>query len=187
MGYLGRKLGVFITAAVLLTVPYAANRSFAEVQRLVKIGYVDVERVFDRYPGTDDIRERLRVEKERYEAEINKRKEEIARLELEYQQNYSRMTADERMRRESEISYKKELLAEYIEQANASLDALKQTLTEPIYLKIISVIQKVSAEKGYSFVFRKSSQTILYYDREFDITEDVITRLLRELSIQERN
>jgi Skp family chaperone for outer membrane proteins len=54
-------------------------------------------------------------------------------------------------------------------------------------MKIISVIQRVSAEKGYSFVFRKSSQTILYYDREFDITEDVITRLLRELSIQERN
>jgi Skp family chaperone for outer membrane proteins len=106
----------------MISAPQFAARSFAEVQRLIKIGYVDVERVFDRYPGTDDIRERLRTERERYEAEINKRKEEIARLELDYQQNLSRLTADERMRRESEISYKKELLAEYIEQANTALD-----------------------------------------------------------------
>ncbi len=123
MGHLGRRIGVILTAAVIMiSAPQFAARSFAEVQRLIKIGYVDVERVFDRYPGTDDIRERLRTERERYEAEINKRKEEIARLELDYQQNLSRLTADERMRRESEISYKKELLAEYIEQANTALD-----------------------------------------------------------------
>lgn len=163
-----------------------AVAAYSEITHLIKIAYVDVESIFEDYPGTDDVMDTLEDTKAEYEAEIAIMKEEIANLELQYELNFNSLTDDERQRRESEIEYKKEALYEYIEDANAALEALKDTLTDPIYLKIISVIQEVAAEEGYSYVFKESSSAFLYLDDEYDITEDVMDRLQSELYLYDR-
>ena len=79
--------------------------------RMFKIGTVDVEEVFASYPGVDDVRKKLKDEREAFQGEIDKRKEEIARLEKDYQ-SADKLSDAEKDRREAEISYKKDLLAE---------------------------------------------------------------------------
>ncbi len=164
----------------------SAGTAFGQIKKQIKIGYVDVEKVFDSYPDTVDVKAHLAKEKEKYEIEINKRKEEIAQLEKTYQESFDKLNEDEKQRREAEISYKKEALSEFIDDSNKRLDALKEKLVTPIYDKIRSVISKVSAEKGYSFVFRSSSQTVLYVDKDYNITKDVIQRLSKELELDQR-
>jgi Skp family chaperone for outer membrane proteins len=153
---------------------------------LIRIGYVDIQEIFDVYPGMDDVRQKLKQEKDRYQGEIDKRKDEVAHLQADYESKYSSLKDDEKQRREAEIEYKKELLAEYIDDSNRKLTSLKDELTKPIYVKIVSVIQKVSEEKGLSFVFRKGSDNLLYQDTRFDVTKDIITRLRKELQLEER-
>lgn len=177
-----RRAGVVISLVLI----FLSGVGYSQIKRQIKIGYVDVEQVFDNYPDTDDVKEKLKKEKERYEVEINKQKEEIAQLEKAYQQNFDSLNEEDKQRREAEIEYKKESLSEFIDDANKKLDALKEKLVGPIYDKIRAVIRKVSAEKGYSFVFRSSSQTVLYVDKEFNITKDVITRLMKELELNQR-
>lgn len=155
--------------------------------KLIKIGFVDVEEVFNTYPGTGDIRDKLKKERDKYQVEIDKQKAEIARLENDYQLNSSKLSEDERQRRSAEIEYKKEVLSEYIDDTNSKLNALKDELSKPIYLKIANVIRKVSAEKGFSFVFKKGSESLLYQDKEFDLTQEIKSRLTKELSIEDRN
>jgi len=154
--------------------------------RQIKLGYVDVEEVFNSYPGIEDIRKKLLEERKKYQIEIDKKKDEIAILEKDLQNN-EKITDEERQRREAEIEYKKELLNEFINESNARLNTFKDEVTKPIYQKIVSVIQKVSAEKGYSFVFKKGSEFLLFYDREFDLTGEVKQRLRKELSLEDRN
>ncbi len=154
--------------------------------RQVKLGYVDVEDVFNSYPGIEDIKKKLLDERKTYQIEIDKRKEEIALLEKGYQNN-DRLSDEERQRRDAEIEYKKELLNDFIIDSNNKLTAFKEEMTKPIYLKIATVIQKVSAEKGFSFVFRKGNDILLFVDREFDITGEVKLRLKKELTLDERN
>lgn len=166
---------------------FAGSLYAGTVKRFIKIGFCDVEAVFDNYPGTKDIRQKLIDEKKAFEVEINKQKDKIAAAEKSYTDSFDRLTDEERQRREAEIEYKKEILSEYIDNANKKLEATKKKITTPIYLKIISIIKRVSAEKGYSFVFRKGSKALLYYDKEFDITKDVIYRLKRELELSERH
>lgn len=172
--------------AIILALVLGVGPLYGQIKRQIKIGYVDVEKVFESYPDTDDVKAHLAKEKEKYEIEINKRKEEIASLEKSYQETFDKLTEDEKQRRESEISYKKEALSAFIDDANKRLDALKEKLVTPIYDKIRSVISKVSAEKGFSFVFRSSSQTVLYADKEFNITKDVMMRLNKELELDQR-
>jgi outer membrane protein len=176
-----KKILILTVAAVILT----ANASFGI--KLIKMGYVDVEEIFATYPGTAEIRQKLKDEKDKFQVEIDKQKENIARLEKDYQLNSDRLSEDERQRREAEIEYKKELLIEYIDDSNKKLTTLKDELTKPIYQKIGNVIKRVSAEKGFSFVFKKGSDSILYVDKEYDLTKEVQTRISRELSIEERN
>ena len=176
-----KKIIILAVAAVFLSM----NGLFAV--KLVKIGYVDVEEIFASFPGASEIRQKLKDEKDKMQIEIDKQKENIARLEKDFQLNSDRLSEDERQRREAEIEYKKELLVEFIDDSNKKLTALKDELTKPIYLKISTAIQRVSAEKGFSFVFKKDSDTILYVDKEYDLTKEVKLRISRELSIEERN
>jgi outer membrane protein len=154
--------------------------------RLTKIGFVDVEEVFNSYPGTADVRQKLIDERNKYQENIDKKKEEIANLEKDYELNSPSLSDDERQRRQAEMEYKKEMLSEYIDDTNKKLNALRDELTKPLYQKISTVIQKVSAEKGFSFVFRKGSDILLFQDKEFDLTKDIILRLQKELTIQDR-
>lgn len=168
----------FFMAAILSGGAYALD--------LPKIGYVDVEEVYKVYPGAEDIRLKLKNQKDQFQAEIDKYKEEIARMELEYQSSYDRLKDEERQRREAEIDYKKQLLTEYIEDSNKKLAALRDELTKPVYLKIAAIIQRVSEEKGFTFVLRKGSDSLLYVDKRYDLTRDVITRLKKELQLEDR-
>lgn len=177
-----KKILPFIILMSLL----GTSIGYSEITHLIKIAYVDVEEIFEDYPGTDDVMDELTEQKTEYQAEIAEMKEEIANLELQYELNFNSLTDDERQRRESEIEYKKEALYEYIEDANTALVALKDTLTDPIYLKIISVIQEVAAEEGYSYVFKESSSAFLYLDDEYDITDEVMDRLESELYLYDR-
>lgn len=154
---------------------------------IIKIGYVDDEEIFNAYPGIAEVRQKLKDERDHFQGEIDRQKEVIAQLERDYQQNADRMSDEERQRRESELEYKKELLSDLIDESNKKLAALKEELTKPINLKIAEVIRKVSQEKGYSFVFKRSSGVLLYSDPKFNITGEVRSRLYKELSIEERN
>ncbi len=166
---------------------FMATLVWAEPVRLPKIGYVDVEKVFESYPGYEEIKTRLREEKQKFKDQIGQKKEEIARLQMEYQNNFDQLSEENRQRREAEIEYKKETLSEFVDDANGKLTALRDEITKPLQLKIMQVIKKISDEKGYSMVFRKSSSFILHVDKDFDISEDVIIRLKKELQLEERN
>jgi outer membrane protein len=180
---LKKRISLLFFISFLLATPLFSE-SFVNI---IKIGFVDVEDVFNSYPGTAEIRQKLKDERDKFSVEIDKQKENIARLDKDFQLNIDRLSDDDKQRRGAEIEYKKELLNDYIEESNKKLNALKDELTKPIYLKISDVIRKVSAEKSYSFVFRKGSDSLLYVKNTFDITPDVKTRLQKELSIEERN
>jgi outer membrane protein len=154
--------------------------------RLFKVGYVDQEEVFNTYPGTADVRQKLKEERDKSQVETDKKKEEIAVMEKDFELNSDKLSDMEKQKRLAEIDYKKELLSEFIDDANKKLIALRDELSKPVYLKIQTIIQRVSAEKGFSFVFRKGSDALLYMDKEYDLTKDIVLRLKKEVTIEER-
>lgn len=169
---------------IFLFILTGINLSFSAI-KLVRIGVVDLDRVFASYPGISDIQKKLKDERDKYEIEINKRKEEINVLESSLT-NQS-LTESERNARLAEIEFKKQKLTEYVNEVNNTLISLKDEMTKSIYQKINIVIQRIGMEKGFSIIFKRSSDSILFLDKEVDITADVITRLRKEVEIDKRN
>ncbi len=173
-----KKVLVFLSFFLLFNTTYSAIK-------LVKVGVVDLERVFANYPGISDIQKKLKDERDRYEIEINKKKEEITVLESSI--TNSNVSDGERNAKLAEIEMKKQKLNEFINEVNSSLTSLKEEMTKSIYVKINLVIQRIGIEKGFSLILKRSSDSILFVDKELDITTDVITRLKKEVEIDRRN
>lgn len=171
------KKTIFISMSLLLLFGSAYSL------RQIKIGCVDVDEVFNTYPGIDDIRKKLLDERKKYQVEIDKRKDEIGLLEKDYSVNTG-VSEEEKQRRDAELELKRELLGEFITESNDKVSAFKDELTKPIFIRISSVIQEVAGEKGFSFVFRKGNDILLFIDREFDITGDVKARLRKDLNLE---
>ncbi|MEJ5283994.1 MAG: OmpH family outer membrane protein [Brevinematia bacterium] len=169
---------------IFLIILTGINLSYSAI-KLVRIGVVDLDRVFAAYPGISDIQKRLKDERDKYEIEINKRKEEINILESSLT-NQS-LNESERNSRLAEIELKKQKLTEYVNEVNNTLISLKDEMTKSIYQKINIVIQRIGMEKGFSVIFKRSADSILFIDKEVDITADVITRLRKEVEIDRRN
>jgi Skp family chaperone for outer membrane proteins len=150
--------------------------------RQIKIGCVDVEDVFNTYPGIEDIKKKLSEEHRKYQVEIDKRKLEISLLEKDYSLNAK--SDDEKLRRSAELELKRQQLGDYIRDSDSRVASFKDDITKPVFSKISAVIEEVSEEKGFSFVFRKGNDIILFIDSEFDITQDVKSRLRKDLNIE---
>ncbi len=169
---------------IILIILVGVNLSHSAI-KLVRIGVVDLDRVFSAYPGISDIQKKLKDERDKYEIEINKRKEEINVLETSL--TNQNITEAERNSRNAEIEFKKRKLNEYVNEANSNLISLKDEMTKSIYQKINQVIQRIGMEKGYSIIFKRSSDAILFLDKEVDITADIISSLKKEVEIDRRN
>ncbi len=169
---------------ILILTLFFTGISFPAI-KLVKVGVVDLDKVFSSYPGISDIQKKLKDERDNYEKEINKKNEEIKALESTL--TNKSLSDSERQTTIAEIEYNKQKLSEYIDEVNTKLSSLKEELTKTIYSKIWMVIQRVGAERGYSLILKKSGESILYIDKEIDITSEVITKLKKELEIEKRN
>jgi outer membrane protein len=72
-----------------------------------------------------------------------------------------------------------ERIVAFQQSAQQSLTLKETQILEPIYQKIQEAIDKVAAEKGYSYIFNTSdiNTSIIWKDDAFDITNQVKTKL----------
>ena len=169
---------------LLLVLFLLFDYSFTAI-KLVRVGVVDIEKVFQAYPGIEDIQKKLKQEREKIEVEVNKRNEKIKILEEQLKN--SNLSEAEKQTKIAELEYEKQTLANFIDDNNSKLSSLREELTKPIYSRIWLVIQRVGRERGYSIIIKKSSDAILYFDKEIDVTSEVITKLTKEMEIEKRN
>jgi Skp family chaperone for outer membrane proteins len=145
-------------------------------EKLVKIGAVDLQKVFEKSPGKKIAEEQLEKKREEFESKRTKSEEDIKELQAEFDSKKYDMSDDERKKAEMNIDTKTLDLKKYIDESNSKLEAEENKLLEPIVQDIKDVIRSVSILYGYDIILDKSTY-ILYIDKNFDITDEVIDQL----------
>ncbi len=168
---------------VVLLVVVIPSLSFAP--KLIKIGYIDLDKLFEKYAAVSDIIKSLKEERKQIEQEIERRKEEIKKLEEEFIQQKDVLSDTERQRREAEIEYRKEELNKFVEEKNRELEKKKKELTKPFLKEIYKAVREVCREEGVSIVFRRSKD-ILFVDDDLDLTPKVLKKLKRWEELRKR-
>ena len=183
------RKGISIITAFLLCLFMVLGGKRAGAELMVKIGYVDVQKVFEGYQKTKDLRAKLQLEyrkkQEALKEEIDKQKREIDALKEDLLRQESVLLPSEREKREKEIEEK----ARKLQALSQSIQEEMRKKEQEIYKKwdslyvpeiekdITGVIKDIAVKEGYRFVFYKAALLYVTPEAEFDLTEKVLSQL----------
>ena len=167
------QIRTFILSA-LLTLLFTAG---ANAQDL-KFGHVNVADIVLLMPEYKNISTEMEAESKKLEAQLTSMKEELQKIEIEYENNYETYTAEQREAKEGEYASMQQRVQEFYAGAQQSLQTKQQEMQIPVLDKLRAAIEAGGEEKGYLYVFEMNSGLTLFHsEKSEDITPFVKAKL----------
>lgn len=177
------KRNIALALLVLALVP--AIGQAASLKDIIKVGVVDMSKVFAEYASKSEASKNVREKKARYAKEIRNEAAIIRKMESELKDRMAGASDSERRRRSAEIEFKKDELASLVTRRNAEIEKEERDVTQPILEEIYEAVRFVANKQGVKLVLDSRSY-IIYHDIELDLTEQVLLRLRLILSQKNR-
>ena len=158
----------------------------------VKIGYVNLERIFQGYEKTKELEARLGMENEADQKMLSERRQmiekEIDKLKEELETQALMLSESAKEEKQAEIERRAEELYEfsaYIERRNQEREA-KYTdgILKDLQIELPSIIKSIAEKEGYRFVFDLRSLFYVTPEKEFDLTDKVLAQLNEEYKVE---
>ena len=145
----------------------------------LKIGYVDINQVFEAYDEAKGISLRVKEEKEKGKVERDSREAEIRKLSKELQDKGASMTDKEKEEKKLEIEKEIEELAKFDRaQREKEYEPVRKAL-EQVY----EAVEKMGKKENFDLIFEKRKgpfgKTVLFGKNPFDLTDKVVKELLK--------
>jgi outer membrane protein len=158
-----------------------ASSSFAQ-----KFGYVDTEFITSKMPEYAKVQQQIDQNTKTWLAEVEKKKQELEKLEKEFKLEELLLTEDLKQQRLSAIQAKSKEAKAFENQvfgAEGELFKLKQTAYKSILDQISKAIEKVVRAKRLDFIFDKANDglVLLYTNPVHDYSDYVLEELGLEL------
>lgn len=166
-----RKIIYILPIIIGITVLNAAEGS---------IGFVDMQRIANNYYDLREAKRELNSKIREWQAKRDSLKAEIDSLENEFNKQLPMLTADEIVRKQEEISRKKQEYNAYIKKIwgeNGELEKFTKKLVDPYAQRVKEVIATIAKNMGYSAILDKSSSAVLFISSKDDITQAVLQEL----------
>ncbi len=162
--------------------------SFSFAQRFC---YVDSQYILENLPEYTSSQSRLKSQTESWQKEIEQRKENLTKLQAEFEAEKILLTAEQVKEQEKKIADEVQalkLLQDRRYGPTGDLVNLRRLMVKPLQDQIYNATKEVADKRGYSFVFDKGSDLIMIYtDPKFDISREVLQTLRPELKEQKGN
>jgi len=172
------KVRLFAVAACLMLL------SFVGQAQSLKIGYVQVEKIFAEWPET----KKSNTELQEYETQLNTRlqaKVQDFQTKLaSAQQNQASMDAVTRKDTETELQNLQTQIQQFETNAQQSISQKNLALLQPLQDKLKQTIDQVAKENGYTHVFTYGTSLVYTSDASGDISKLVAQKLGFSLSDQ---
>lgn len=159
----------------------------------VKLAFVDSEIIIKQLPEAQEVQKKLEEIQKQYYDTINTKESEIKKKADEFKSKYEEaqkqvqsgsLKPDQITALESEISAMQtdlqkmdQDLTEYKQSANQSFASTQVEMFKPIKDKITKVIEQVAKELKYNMVLDKASDSLIYGDKDLDITFKVLDKM----------
>ncbi|PIQ82405.1 MAG: hypothetical protein COV76_03715 [Candidatus Omnitrophica bacterium CG11_big_fil_rev_8_21_14_0_20_64_10] len=169
----GRPLPLTLLTAFLVAWVFPVAGAAEGGSTSLRIGYVDMERVFDGYGGTSKHREEIDHYAKERKGERDKRVAEIQRLREEE----IILNAEGRDARRQQFEDKLKDLAQFDRQVEGTLRQRKEEAIGAIIDKIQAAIEEHAKKTGLNLVL--SDRVVLYHDDALDVTDEVLKILNR--------
>ena len=168
---------------VLLISVFFLTAFYANAQRGVRIGYVDMEYILENVEEYREANEQLENRVQRWKLEIEEKQGVIDQMKKDLMAEKVLLTDELIAERTEEIQILEKEMLEYQQDRfgpNGDLVLQKQRLIQPIQDQVFNEVQTIGANKKYDFIFDKSADVVmLYSEKRHDISELVLRGIAR--------
>lgn len=170
------KKTLFVSIMLSLSISgFGASTPSVSTKTSLKIGYVDVRKVFDSCTATQQATLSLKKEIESKQGSLAKEEDEVVALQKELREKEIVLSEIEKNKRQKEIEEKMASLQKRVETARQELATKERQLTESIIKIIQSIITEIAKKENFSLILEKDS--ILYGEDIIDLTGKVIEKI----------
>jgi outer membrane protein len=140
-----------------------------------KFGVVDMQQVILSVEEGKTARATLEAEIKAKEAELQKSKEELDKMNKEWKDQAALLSEDARLKKQQEFQEKFLALRNAEMEFQANIKRKEQKATQEIAMKVAGIVDQIARSKKLAGVFETNSAGLLYLDSPVDLTQDVIT------------
>lgn len=182
-----RKTHITSLAFVMFLMLLAAGEGRAQSPR---IAYLTSWRIIGpeaEYQGSREAELALNRDVESWNRELEERKQEILALEKEIEQKRLVVSESKRQELERDRSQKAgeyERRAKEVYGDGGLIEKRNLELTKAILDKVKEAVTVIAREEGYDFVFDASDANLVWANKDYDITDMVLTKLAAGLPPQ---
>ena len=160
----------------LITLLLALGLSIGSVARAEesKVGTVDMQKALQTVEAGKKAKSQLETEFNKKKQELQKEEASIKKMHEEFQKQSLVMTDQARQKKEAEIRERFMKFQEVTARSQQEIQKKEQELTEPIIVKLRTIIKDLASKKGYTVVLEKNENTVLFSQEKDDLTKDVV-------------
>lgn len=164
-----------VICLVVLAVWMLAPRSYASAE--VKIGVVDIPKAIQATKEGQKIKKQLEEDYNKRKADLEKRAKDIAKMQEDFEKKNLVLSDDARNKKQQEIEEQKMKYMELREKNLQDLSKKDHELSQPMIKKLNEVIGNIATKEGFTAIFHKSDQNLVWAAKEIDITDEVVKEL----------
>ncbi len=178
----------------ILTTAFVCIFFTGNAQSQIKIGFVDSETILKQLPEAQKVQTALEGMQKQYldtvQAKESDVKSKAETFKIKYEEAQKQVESgavkseadmkslqEEISGMQQEVQLLSEGLDSYKQNVQSSLLAKQSELFKPVKEKVTKTIEEVAKAMKINFVFDKADGTLLYGDKEFDITFKVLDKL----------
>ncbi len=148
-----------------------------------KIGYIDSQEILSKYQRAQEIRNEFQSKVDEWKKEVNRRQQELEKLQKSLETQSFMLTEEARMRKIQEIQQKKADLENYINDVyrkDGKAETLNKELMQPLLAEIDTIVSEIAKEEEFTFILDASTGVVLYADDMYDVTNRILDELNRK-------
>jgi outer membrane protein len=164
-----------ITAIVLAGSLWAVGAVAAPSE--VKIGVVDVPKAIQATKEGQKIKKDLETDYNKRKADLEKKAKDIQQMQADFEKKSLVLSDEARAKKGQAIEEEKMHYMELRDKNLQDLAKKDRELSQPMIKKLNEVISEIAKKDGFTAIFHKNDQNLVWASSEIDITEKVIQAL----------
>ena len=153
---------------------FAVTAMAATAKADVKIGYVDLQRAIQETTVGKKAKKDLEKEFNAKKTELQKKEADLKKMADDLEKKKIALSDDVRAKKQQELQQEMMKFQHEVGESQQNIQKKERDLTQPILEKLQASLDKIAKDGGYTMIFEKSEQSVLWAQKDLDLTDTVV-------------
>lgn len=163
--------------AKLLSVMVALGVAQTVAAAEIKIGIVDIPKAIQATKDGQKIKKQLEEDYNKRKSDMDKRAKDISQMQADFEKKSLVLSDEARLKKQQEIEEERGKFMELREKNLQELAKRDRELSQPMLKKLNDVINEIAKKDGFTAIFHRNDQNLVWATQEIDITDQVVKAL----------